>query len=1087
MNTLVKIVLPFLFTLTCSTMNSQNEFVMGTSRSFIANSGVFYDDGGKDANVSNVPHITTLESLEGSIEIYFSEFDIPDGAEIRIYNGKDTNDQLITIFRKGDKIFNIKFPAITLQYVPSNSNSTGKGWRAIIFPSIITKGQQVSASKPESDCPNAIAICSNTTINTSANQYTDTGIINDDAGTCYSGTGSGGSVWYTFTPQSNGPLDFAIAPLGTTDYDFVLYDITAGCSNKVELSCNFSSTTGSTGLSSLGSTNSEPASGVVWCQRVNVVTTKKYALCINYYGGTNGGFSLTFKNEASSVSIWDLTPPTILNAYTANCSSTTTLMVTFSEQCQCTTIQNSDFTIAGYSFTVSNTYCNSNNGSLQVALIVSPALTSGTYTMNATNILDMCGNNMNSNYVIVLGTPPSPTISVAAVVCKNPGFLGIGFVYSPSSQVLTGGGGTTYIWNGSVNSPTLNVSPTSTAIYTVTALQGACAGTATRQVIVEQVIANAGPDQTICAGFPTLLSASGGGTYQWQSGTSASGPWTNIGGATSNTFSVSPATTIWYRVLVTGPNGCTSNDVIKITTGAGSFGITTSKPYACQGENITLTLPSGITSYTWSTGTNPNAPLVIAPMASTSYTATSTTAGCIGSASITIPVRLNPIAVATASPITACIGTPVTLSATPTPSSSTTTSAEDFEGASMAFTLVNGVNNKWYHGNFNKCNGLKSLYVGTGTTDNNYINFSGLSGKAATNYAYKDYSITGYCSSDLTFNWKCLGKTTDYLSVWIVPTTVTPVAGTALVASPSVIMVGGPYWNAGASCNSVTISLSQFVGQSVRLVYCWQNTAGSLLTGNTAASPAALVDDIILTQINSYGYSWTSNPSGLSSTMQNVTATPTVATDYSLTVTRCDGCVSTATTAVGNCLVLPVELISFSGDCNNNVANLSWATASEKNNNYFVIEKSADGNLWTETTRVFSEGNSKNIKHYAFEDSRPLENVSYYRLVQVDKNQNSKVIGIISIDCIQSNPSVIYFPNPVNSSLTLFIQNIKSQNASVIIYNVLGQKINEFVLTGERILTGKIEIDVSVLSAGAYYIRFETRDFTGTKKIIKSD
>lgn len=1083
----LKLIIASIFILLCEQLFSQNEYMMGKSSLVKTSQAIFYDDGGKNGDVSNQPQLITFEAQSGSIEIYFAEFDIPYDAEMRVYNGRTTDDELIAIFHKGDKIFNIKYPTITLQYVPSISNLKSKGWKGIIIPSSVYKGTKVLATKPESDCPNAIAICSNTTINTSANQYTDTGIINDDAGTCYSGTGSGGSVWYTFTPQSNGPLDFAIAPLGSTDYDFVLYDITAGCANKVELSCNFSSTTGSTGLSSLGSTNSEPASGIVWCQRVNVVTTKKYALCINYYGGTNGGFSLTFKNEASSVSIWDLTPPTILNAYSANCSSTTTLMVTFSEQCQCTTIQGTDFTIPGYSFTVSNTFCNSNNGSLQVALVVSPALTSGTYTMNATNILDMCGNNMNSNYVIVLGSPPIPTISAAAVVCKNPGFLGIGFAYSPSSQVLTGGGGTSYIWNGSINSPTLSVSPTSTTIYTITALQGACAGTATRQVIVEQVIANAGPDQTICAGFPTLLTASGGGTYQWQSGTSASGPWSSIGGATTNTLNISPGVTTWYRVIVTGPNGCTSNDVIKVTTGAGSFGITTSKPFACQGENITLSLPAGITSYTWSTGTSANTPLVVAPLTTTNYTATSTTAGCVGSATIAIPVRLNPIAAATASPITACPGVPITLSATPTPSATTTSSAEDFEGASTVFALVNGANNKWYHGNFNKCNGLKSLYIGTAATDNNYINFSGFSGKAATNFAYRDYSITGYCSADLTFNWKCLGKATDFLSVWIVPTTVTPVAGTALVASPLNIMVGGPYWNAGTTCNSSTISLSQFVGQTVRLVYCWQNTAGSLISGNTAASPAALIDDVILTQTDSYGYSWVSNPVGLSSTMQNVTTTPTVATDYSLTVTRCDGCTSTATTSVGVCLVLPVELISFDGHCNNDEVSLKWITASESNNSYFVIEKSKDGNNWTEATRVLSSGNSNSIKHYNYNDEHPYRDLSYYRLVQVDKNQNAKELGIIAADCAMFNPSITYYPNPFKSTLTLDLRNIKGNSASVSVYNVLGQKIKEQFFNGDGMLNGKYDLDFSILSNGAYYLHFESQDFSDIRKIIKSD
>ncbi len=1058
---------------------------MSRSSHIKTSSGIFYDDGGKYNNASDQIQTATFEAVHGSIEIYFADFDIPYGAEMRIYNGYTVNDELVALFRKGDKISNVKYPVITIQYIPSKNNTYGRGWKGIIIPSTIEKNLKVLATKPESDCPNAIAICSNTTINTAANQYDDTGIINDDAGSCYSGTGSGGSVWYTFTPQSNGPLDFKITPLGTTDYDFVLWDITNGCSNKTELSCNFSGTSGSTGLSSLGSTNSEPASGPVWCQKVNVLTTKKYAICINYYGGTNGGFSLTFKNEAGSVDIWDVSPPTILNAFSFNCTSTTSLTLNFSELCQCSTIQNADFTMPGHTFTVTNMYCTA-NGTLKVDIVVSPALTTGSYTLNGTNILDMCGNNMNSNIVINLGTPPVPTISSPAVVCKNPGFLGIGFVYSPSSQVLTAGGGSSYIWTGNVFTSTISVSPTATTIYSVTVLQGACAATATRQVIVEQVIANAGPDQTICAGFPTTLTASGGGTYQWQSSTtSASGPWTTIAGATSNTLSVSPGVTTWYRVTVTGPNGCTNTDVIRVTTGAGSFGITASKPFACQGENITLTLPGGITSYTWSTGTSANSPLVVAPVATTNYTATSTTAGCAGSATISVPVRTNPTAAASSTPNTACVGFAVSLSATP--SATSTTYTEDFEGATHGFTIANGANNRWYHGTFNKCNGTKSLYIGTAATDNNYINFSGLSGRAANNFAYRDFTISGYCSADLTFNWKNLGKATDYLSVWVIPTTVTPVGGTALVASLTQSMVGGPYWNAGASCNSATINLGSYVGQTIRVVFSWQNTAGSLLSGNTAAPPAALLDDVVLTQIDSYGYSWSSSPAGLSSTLQNVVTSPTVATTYSLVLTRCDGCTSSTTTAVGPCAILPVELLEFKGVCKNSETTLHWSTATEKNNNYFIVSKSRDAQNWTEVTRINGANNSKSIKDYSFTDKNPFSGLTYYLLTQVDKDKTSTPLDMITTDCDAFKPTISYYPNPFTNALTVDVKNISGYNATIIIYNVIGQKIKELNLNSDGILNGQFEIDVTDLSQGAYLIHFVTEDFKDIKKIIKSE
>lgn len=1078
---MLKKIIIIVFLVISSIVYSQNEFVMGNSNTFRVSSGIFYDDGGKNGNVSSVPQVTTFEAVEGLIEIYFAELDIPQDAEIRIFNGKTIYDEQVAAFHKGDKIYNLKYETITIQYIPSKNNYTGRGWKGIIIQSRTNKTAKVLATMPESDCPNAIPICSNTTINTSANQYDNTGIINDDAGGCYSGTGSGGSVWYTFTPQSNGPLDFDITPLGSTDYDFVLWDITNGCSNKVELSCNFSGTTGSTGLSSSGSTSSEGSGGIVWNQKINVVTTKIYALCINYYSGTNGGFDLTFKNEATSVNILDITPPSILNAYTANCASTTTLNVTFSEFVQCSTIQNGDFIIPGYTFSVTNTFCNANNGTTQVLLTVSPALTTGTYTMNATNILDMCGNNMNSNYVITLGVLPTPAISAASVVCKNPGFFGIGFVYSPSSQTLTGSGGTQYIWNGSVNSPSLSVSPTATTIYTLTALQGACAATATRQVIVEQVIAGAGPDQTICVGFPTVMNASGGGTYQWQSGTSVSGPWTNIGGATSSVLNASPAATIWYRVLVTGPNGCANNDVIKITTGAGSFGITSSKAFACQGENITLSLPSGITSYTWNTGTSANTPLVIVPPSTTSYTATSTTAGCAGSATITIPVRPVQVVTATVSPTSLACGTPLTLSGTP--SNYTNTVSEDFEGASQMFTLVNGTYNKWYQGTAAFCGGTKGLYIGTAATNNSYSVGSGFTSYTSTNHAYKDYTVTSYCSANLSFNWKCGGTSSAYLRVWIVPITFTPVAGTVITASTTNSIVG-TYSLSTAACSTVSVDLTPYAGQSVRVVFTWINGG---IFGAAAAPPAASIDNVVFTESSNFSFSWSSSPAGLSSTTTSVSIAPTVATSYSLVVTRCDGCSNAATTSVGDCFVLPIELISFIGECNNNETKLDWTTGSETENNYFIIQKSSDGYSWNEKTKVYSIGTSNSIKNYTYLDMDTNNELVYYRLVQVDHNQNFKILKTITIDCELKTPTINYFPNPVNNKLTLNTNSVFLNDARITIYNVLGQTIKQETIKQDGGLGGQHEIDFSQIANGVYNILFESNNFSDTQKIIKNN
>ena len=48
---------------------------------------------------------------------------------------------------------------------------------------------------------------------------------------------------------------------------------------------------------------------------------------------------------------------------------------------------------------------------------------------------------------------------------------------------------------------------------------------------------------------------------------------------------------------------------------------------------------------------------------------------------------------------------------------------------------------------------------------------------------------------------------------------------------------------------------------------------------------------------------------------------------------------------------LPVELLNFEASPLTNKVALKWSTATEVNNNYFVIERSVNGKLWEEIIR----------------------------------------------------------------------------------------------------------------------------------------
>ncbi len=111
------------------------------------------------------------------------------------------------------------------------------------------------------------------------------------------------------------------------------------------------------------------------------------------------------------------------------------------------------------------------------------------------------------------------------------------------------------------------------------------------------------------------------------------------------------------------------------------------------------------------------------------------------------------------------------------------------------------------------------------------------------------------------------------------------------------------------------------------------------------------------------------------------------------------------------CGVLPIELISFEGVYVGSFNQLKWITATETNNDYFILERSVDGLKWTEIGKVSGSGNSYQNKTYYFKDNGFDNTLNYYRLTQVDYNKSSKTSNLIVVDNKRESPIVVKITN----------------------------------------------------------------------------
>jgi hypothetical protein len=185
---------------------------------------------------------------------------------------------------------------------------------------------------------------------------------------------------------------------------------------------------------------------------------------------------------------------------------------------------------------------------------------------------------------------------------------------------------------------------------------------------------------------------------------------------------------------------------------------------------------------------------------------------------------------------------------------------------------------------------------------------------------------------------------------------------------------------------------------------------------------------------------------------------------------------------------LPVELISFDAIKDPAGARLNWSTASETNNDYFTIQRTADGNKFEDIAKVGGAGNSSFVINYSAIDNTPLEGKSYYRLKQTDFNGHYSTSALIPFDFESSLAfSFDFYPNPktIDDNINVLISEKENSEVLVVVYDVNGKESFSKVLITE--INGKnvYAIDNSAqLSPGIYIITATSQQKVYSKRLI---
>lgn len=175
---------------------------------------------------------------------------------------------------------------------------------------------------------------------------------------------------------------------------------------------------------------------------------------------------------------------------------------------------------------------------------------------------------------------------------------------------------------------------------------------------------------------------------------------------------------------------------------------------------------------------------------------------------------------------------------------------------------------------------------------------------------------------------------------------------------------------------------------------------------------------------------------------------------------------------------LPIKLASFSAESAGNVVSLAWSTATEKNNNYFTVERSVDGIDFEALIQVKGAGTSSRMLQYKQTDAEPFEGLSYYRLKQTDFDGTSAYSGIVAVNRTDNNMhnDIVIYPNPNNGSFKIkmpalksgqYLPDIKDLSGKAYAVNATISEDSENVYTIDGLAAGVYIITVS-FETGSY-------------------
>ncbi|TAH00716.1 MAG: T9SS C-terminal target domain-containing protein [Sphingobacteriales bacterium] len=181
--------------------------------------------------------------------------------------------------------------------------------------------------------------------------------------------------------------------------------------------------------------------------------------------------------------------------------------------------------------------------------------------------------------------------------------------------------------------------------------------------------------------------------------------------------------------------------------------------------------------------------------------------------------------------------------------------------------------------------------------------------------------------------------------------------------------------------------------------------------------------------------------------------------------------------------LLPIVIRDFRVEIQDRLVLLRWQAKADMFHDFVGVEKSVDGQHFSEIGKVKPNVQVSATGTYRFEDRQPAIGRNYYRLALVDKNGRKEFTKTVQVNNVVTGSISAY---PVPASEVLHLKTVQSAKASIsiTITDLTGRTLYSTTRTGEKGINA-FTIPIAQLSNGMYMVRVVSPDDTNTLRFIK--